>query len=292
MPDPGPPRRPGPRALRDQVDTSLRHLRAHLPGRAVVMAALFLLASVVFLPCAAPAAAVTIPDSDTSMVIDRAQVLDAAAAQRIHVLLARLRELTTAEVKVLTVDSTGGEDIVTFAQRHYDQWKLGKRGKDNGALIALAVTDHHVRIHTGYGLEPVLPDSWCGTLSRSIAQNYFKAGDYGGGIERMAQAVAAEVAAAQGVTLDQGSAARFDPAAGSASGQPQGGFPWLVIIIIIVAVILMARRSRSGNSPWGGSYGGFGGGGGGGGFGGGGSFGGGFSGSGGRSGGGGGGASW
>jgi uncharacterized protein len=266
--------------------TPARCLRACAP-RSLGPTALVLLALLALLPRAASAADLTVPDSDTSMVIDGAHVLDAAAAARTHALLARLRELTTAEVKVLTVPSTGGEDIVTFAQRHYDRWKLGQRGKDNGALIVLAVAEHHVRIHTGYGLEPVLPDSWCGTLTRSVAQDYFKAGNYGGGVERLAQAVAAEVAAAQGVTLDQGSAPRFDPGAGRAVGPSQGGFPWLVLLIIIVAVIMMIRNARSGGTSWGpGTYGGFGGGGGGG------SFGGGFSGSGGRSGGGGGGASW
>ncbi|MBA3939172.1 MAG: TPM domain-containing protein [Planctomycetes bacterium] len=255
-----------------------------LPALATVIAALLF----VFLPLVAPGAELTIPAS-TTVVVDGAQVLDAAAAQRITDLLVQLRARTTAEVKVLTVASSGGEDIVTFAQRHYDQWKLGKSGKDNGALIVLAVAERHVRIHTGYGLEPVLPDSWCGSLSRSVAQDYFKAGKYGAGIERMAQAVAAEVAAAQGVTLDQGTAPRYQPGSDGAVGQSQGGSPWLIVIIIIVVVILMMRRARSGITPWGGSYGGFGGGGGGGG---GGSFGGGFSGGGGRSGGGGGGASW
>ncbi len=228
---------------------------------------------------------VSVPTS-TLVVVDRAGVVDAATASRVTELLLRLRQLTTAEVKVLVVRTTMPEDIVGFAQRIFTQWRLGRAEANNGALIILAVDDHHVRIHTGYGLEPVLPDSWCGTLSRAVAGEQFKSGHYSQGLERMARAVAGEIAAAQHVDLGLNAADRFVPPAHTSGEQNPLG-PWVIMLIFLVLWVVMGRFGRA-RPGWGSSYGGFGGGGGS--FGGGSS--GGFSGGGGSSGGGGGGASW
>jgi uncharacterized protein len=260
-------------------------------ARAVAILALALLAGL------AGAAEVTVPPS-TEVVVDRAGVVDAETRARIAARFIRLRELTTAEVKVLTVPTTGGEDVVAFAQRHYDLWRLGQRGKDNGALVVLATADHHVRIHVGYGLEPVLPDSWCGSLSRSVAASSFETGAYAEGLERMSRAIAEEVAAAAHVDLGQDAGGRSGPGADGARGGPGLGDVLILVVAGLAVLALWRNRNRPGGPTWGGSYRGFGGGFGGGlgggfggGFGGGGG-GGGFTGGGGRSGGGGGGASW
>ena len=228
---------------------------------------------------------VNVPTS-TLVVVDRTGVVDAPTTSRITELLLRLRQLTTAEVKVLIVRTTMPEDIVGFTQRIFSQWKLGRAEANNGALIVLAVDDHHVRIHTGYGLEPVLPDSWCGSLSRAAANEQFKGGLYSQGLECMARAVAGEIASAQQVDLGIAATERYVPPAHRSADQNSLGV-WVFLVILIIALWLLSRRGSS-SYGWGGSYGGFGGGGGG--FGGG--SGGGFSGGGGSSGGGGGGASW
>ncbi len=242
-----------------------------------------LIVSVCF-AAAGQAAEVTIPPA-TDVVVDAAGVIDQSTRERITALFLRLRERTTAEVKVLIVPTTGGEPPAAFAQRHYETWKLGKVGTDNGALIVLAVSDHTVRIHTGYGLEGALPDAWCGSLSRRVAAEHFRSGAYAVGVEDIARTVAVQVAADAHVELDSNNAPASQP-----SGQTP---PVLLFFLLLVAfgIITSITRARGGNSWGGNSYGGFGRGGSfGGGFGG--SSGGGFSGGGGRSGGGGGGASW
>jgi uncharacterized protein len=233
------------------------------------------------------AAELTIPPS-LQVVIDDGDVIDADTEQRITALLIRLREQTTAEVKVVTISSTGDEDIFTWCQRHFDLWKLGQQGKDNGAIIALAVSDRKVRIHTGYGLEGILPDSWTGSLSRQVANDFFKAKQFAAGLEAIVKAVAHEIAADTNVDLGIPTGARYRPKAGDLP------ISLIQLIVIVILIVLMSSRRRR-RRGWFGTYGGFGGGGGsifgGGGGRGGGGFGG-FSGGGGRSGGGGGGASW
>ncbi len=230
-------------------------------------------------------------------VVDTAGVVDAAADARMSDLLARLETATGAQIKVLTVRSLDGDEPVDFAQRHYDAWKLGRAGKDDGALVLLAVTDRHVRIHTGYGLEGVITDSVSGTLSRRARDEHFKAGRYGGGLALIVEDLAARVAHDAGVKLD-GVAAPTRLPSSRTGGIPPG---LLFLGLIILSMIFRGRGRR--RRGWGarggigvplvlGMLGGLGGGRSGGGWGGGsGGFGGSFGG-GGRSGGGGGGASW
>ena len=234
-------------------------------------------------------------------VVDTAGVVDPATRQDMTDWLRELESKTTAQVKVLIVPNTQGEDIFTFTERQFEHWKLGQRGKDNGVLIVLDVGDHKVRIHTGYGLEAALPDSWCGTLSRNVAGQFFKAGNYSQGLDYLVRSVATRVAEQQGVKL---SGAPPQPLPG-ADNQDLPGWAQVLLAIFVVGFIYLAWRSQTrgpgggmrAGSPWlggpyGGGYGGGWGGSFGGGGGGGGSFGGGSFGGGGSTGGGGGGASW
>jgi len=157
------------------------------------------LACTMVLCCAALARAeVTIRDPGTR-VVDQAQIIELAIRQRLEDYLAELERKTTAQIKVLTIRTADGEDIADFGQRHYELWKLGQKGKDNGALVVIDVDEHKIRIHTGYGLEGPLPDSWCGSLWRKIRDQYFKAGRYSDGINELTVALANKVADDLGV---------------------------------------------------------------------------------------------
>ena len=163
------------------------------PAAVLCLAALALLAP-------ASAGAVTVKDPGR-YVVDTAGLIDAASERRMEGWLRELEQKTTAQVKVLTVPTTGGEDFFGFVQRHAEAWKLGRKGKDNGALIALTVKERRVRIHTGYGLEGVLPDSWAGTASRRVAADFFRAGKYAQGLMALTVATANRVADAARVKL-------------------------------------------------------------------------------------------
>ena len=110
-------------------------------------------------------AEVTVRDPG-SYVVDAANIIDPANEQQMNLWLAELEQKTTAQIKVLTVTTIDGEDFFGFVQRHAELWKLGRKGKDNGALIPLAINERKVRIHTGYGLEGMMQDAWCGSVSR------------------------------------------------------------------------------------------------------------------------------
>jgi uncharacterized protein len=252
---------------------------------------------------AATAGELKVADENTP-VIDRAGVIDAATERQLIGWLLELKQKAHAQVKVLTVPSLQGEDIFAFSQREYDLWKLGEKGKDKGALIVLAPKEHKVRIHVGYGLEGVLPDSWCGTTTRQVARLYFSHGQYSPGLLQLVQAVAQRVAADAGVQLT--GAAQPSELGDDSAGQGTMVFV-IVFFIMVIAVIVIGQMQRRQQGRWGhtnsgwglsnfppppGGLWGLGGGSGGWSSGGGGGFGGGGFGGGGMSGGGGGGASW
>lgn len=230
-------------------------------------------------------------------VNDHAGVMDEASRAKLEAFLDQVEKKTGAEFAVLTVKSTQPLTAGDYKVRVFEQWKIGKRGEDNGLLLLVATEEHEARFETGYGLEGTLPDGFQSRVFRREMAKHFRAGDYAGGITAGMVACAARVAAEKGVALEwNGEELRYDRDRGL--GLPK----WLVLlfaVLLILSVISAAGLSRRrgwwmmgpGGGGWYGTFGGgsFGGRGFGGGFGGGSSFGG-FGG--GRSGGGGGGGRW
>jgi uncharacterized protein len=223
-------------------------------------------------------------------VADPDHILDDATRKTLEEQLKELEAKTTAQVKILCLRSTDEEDLFTFTQRHFRDWQLGTKEKKNGAIIALAVQEHKVRVHTGYGLEGTLPDIWCADICRQAATEFFKQGDYNGGIKKITAGVATRIADELDVKLSGVPPVHFST---TAPTQPANdGATFIMMLVFFIVVVYFVSRSKGQSNWWGflfntiasGYSGGFSGGGS---SGGGGSFGGGGS-----SGGGGGGASW
>ena len=224
------------------------------------------------------------PPELTAPVNDFANVIDSASEQQLDALIRQL-EKATGDVMVIATVKTFQPyaDMSSYALEMFQNHGkgIGVQGKDNGALLVLAIDDRQVRIETGYGLEGFITDGFAGATSRAMAE-FFRNGDYSGGLVDGANRVAQRIAEGRGVDLSTG-VAQPQPTRRTRTGFPIGF--WVVILIIILNSMGRKRRRRgrwtSGVGPFGGGFGG--GGFGGGGFGG---FGGG------RSGGGGGGAGW
>lgn len=215
--------------------------------------------------------------SPEGRVNDFAGVISSDYLQKINSLIEEVEQKTSAEVAVVTQPSIAPYGADQYAQMLFDNWKIGKKGKDNGVLILLAVKEREWRIHTGYGVEGILPDGVCGRIGRDYMVPYFKDGQYAEGLYYGVAATANIIAKDANVTLDGLTDVVFQE--GSQSISPF----WLFFIILCIFFIMFNRPFIWLPMGYGGGYqsDGFGGGSfGGGGFGGGG-FGGGFSGGGG-----------
>ncbi|MFH2106418.1 MAG: TPM domain-containing protein [Candidatus Micrarchaeota archaeon] len=73
-------------------------------------------------------------------------------------------------------------DINIYAAELFHEWKIGKKGEDNGILLLIAMNDKKLRLEVGYGLEGTIPD----TIAKKIIDNeitpYFKEGRYDEGV--------------------------------------------------------------------------------------------------------------
>src|SRR5271166_4912500 len=93
----------------------------------------------------------------SNYVNDFAGVLDAATKARLNDLCQQVEQKANAQIAVVTVKSTDGEDVFSYAVDLYQKWGIGKKGSDRGVLILLATQDRKFGASVGYGLEPILP---------------------------------------------------------------------------------------------------------------------------------------
>lgn len=115
-------------------------------------------------------------------VNDFADCISQDYEQKITSVIVEVKQKTGAEIAVVTVPTTGGEEIASYSVNLYTEWGIGEKGKDNGVLITVAMDDRNTWITTGYGLEGILPDATVGHIWRDVMRPLFKEGKYGAGI--------------------------------------------------------------------------------------------------------------
>ena len=227
------------------------------------------------------------------LVNDLAHLMQPQEVAALEQKLVAYNDSTSSQIAVVTVPSLDGNDMADYAQKLYESWGIGRKGKDNGILVLVAAKEHDARIQTGYGMEGAVPDALAKRIISNTLVPAFKQNQYYAGLDR---------ATDQLIALAKGEY-KADPADAQGTGDSSGsgiGF-WLIIGALVLIFLLRSRGGGGGRGGIGGGFvppiifgdfsggrgifggggGGFGGGGGGGGFGG---FGGGSSGGGGASG--------
>ena len=117
-----------------------------------------------------------------SRVTDLTGTLDTAEQQALEQTLAAFEQRKGSQLAVLIVPTTGNETIEQFGIRMAEQWKLGRKGSDDGLLLIVAKADRTLRIEVGYGLEGVIPDAIAKRVISETIVPRLKAGDFAGGI--------------------------------------------------------------------------------------------------------------
>lgn len=238
-----------------------------------------LIAAILLLACTA-AYAVEIPRAPRQYVTDLAGIIDDGVETKLDGYLKELEQKTTAQFLVLTVNSLDGEDIEGFSLQVAETWKLGQKGKDNGALLVVAFKDRKYRFDIGYGLEGILPDSLVGSIGRQYIVPYFRKGEYSNGVASAVLAVANIIARDSGVEItgmprlgyDYGQGRRTAPGGTGPLGALVtilffAGLAYLFVRhprLLLLMLLFSGMGGRRGGWGGGGGFGGFGGGGGGG----------------------------
>lgn len=144
-----------------------------------LMAIVVLLPGLLMWPASAQEAAV--PPLST-WVTDTTGTLDTATRQSLNTRLAALDKDKGAQIAVLMIPSTGNESIESYATRAFEQWRLGRKGVDDGILLVVAKDDRRLRIEVGYGLEGAVPDVLAGRIIREQITPHFRTGDFSSGV--------------------------------------------------------------------------------------------------------------
>ena len=227
----------------------------------------------------------------TGRVVDDAHVLSAQTQADLTAKLAALEQKTGDQLVVVTLPSLQGYEIEDYGYQLGRAWGLGEKGKNNGAILIVAPTEHKVRIEVGYGLEPVLTDAMSSVILQEQVLPKFRSNDVEGGVVDGTNAIAQQLGLDPADAQAQAAAAEQAQAQQQVAGHRAPAIPTFLIVLFVFFVISAILRRGGGGGLWalpflfmggGGGFrdndgGGFGGGGGGGFSGGGGSFGGGGS---------------
>jgi uncharacterized protein len=167
----------------------------------------------------------------TSAVTDQTGTLSTAERQALEAKLRDWQARTTNQLAVLIVPTTAPEAIEDYSIRVADAWKIGQKGKDNGAILLVAKNDKRMRIEVGYGFEGVLTDV---TSRRIIAEDIapeFSRGNFAAGINAGVDRIIAVVdggeplPAATATQRKSASPRRFD-------------FGTMLIVLLVAAPVL------------------------------------------------------
>ena len=146
-----------------------------------------------------------IPETPEGRVVDCAGVFSPEGKQMLAAAIDHAERATGGEIMVLTVDTVGDDQsIEEFSLETASAWQIGKKGKDNGALLVLAIKDRKNRLEIGYGWEGPINDAKAGDMLRAIVPE-LRAEKYA---EASAKVVAAIEQAVTGVAAGGPSAAK------------------------------------------------------------------------------------
>ncbi len=133
------------------------------------------------LPLSLPAQQVPVPTLQ-ARVTDLTGTLTQQQVADLEQKLAAFEARKGAQLALLMVPTTQPEAIEQYSIRVAEQWKVGRKGVDDGAILLVARDDRALRIEVGYGLEGVLSDLVANRIIQDIIVPNFRAGDFYKGV--------------------------------------------------------------------------------------------------------------
>ena len=168
-------------------------------------------------------------------VSDFAGVVDPAAKQQLEAYCASVKAATGAEIALVTLPSLEGEPIEDVANVMFRKWGIGGKANNDGILLLLSINDRRSRLEVGYGIEPVIPDGYAGSVIREM-RPALRERNYGQALADAARNIGETLAKAKGVQIGVAAPMRR-------SRPPSGGFP-VEVVFVVGGLILLALISR------------------------------------------------
>ena len=173
-------------------------------------------------------------------VIDQTGTLTPSQIGSLDQTLSNFEANKGSQIVVLMVQSTAPEAIEQYAIRVAEQWKIGRKKVDDGAILIIAKADRALRIEVGYGLEGVLTDATSKRIIDQIIVPRFKQQDFYGGITDGLNAV---------ISVVDGEALPAPNPTNTEMRDPGDIRSFLPIIFIVALVLGGILRSMLGRLP-------------------------------------------
>ena len=114
--------------------------------------------------------------------VDTAGVLGPRLCAKVTAILLRDEARTSDEIAVAVVTDTGDASIEEWSTGLFNAWGVGKKDKNNGVLLVVAVDDHELRLATGRGIGQRLSDDEAADIIETVITPQFAADAYAAGI--------------------------------------------------------------------------------------------------------------
>ncbi len=183
-------------------------------------------------------------------VTDLAGVLDDGQRATLDQVLREYEQRTGSQIAVLLVKSTAPEAIEQYSIRVFDQWKLGRKGVDDGVLLLIAKDNppalRRMRIEAGRGVQGSLTDAQSKRILQDVMAPYFRQNDFYGGLSAGVSAIASLIGKEKLPAPDR-----------PRQAQDQGSSWPLLAFVIFMVIVMLSRRRRYGHrhDGWGRSSG-------------------------------------
>lgn len=138
---------------------------------------------------------------------------------------------TSTQIAIVIENSIEDDDVTDYCERLATAWGIGEKGKNNGLLIYVALKEHKIRIHTGYGMEATITDALSKRIIEQNIKPNFRNKDYYTGLD---EATAIIMRAASGEYVND------------REQKAPGGFSKLLLLIFIIIILMVIFRKRGG----------------------------------------------
>jgi uncharacterized protein len=183
-------------------------------------------------------AAEVIPPKPAAYFNDYANVVPKEKALALNEKLAQFERETSNQIVVAVFPKMESDsDVFDYTYRVKEQWGVGQKGSNNGAVLFVFVQDREMFIQVGYGLEGALPDITAGDITEHVIKPFFKTGDYGGGLEAGINAI---IQATRGEY--KGSGKTVLEKRGPASDGGSGPLTFIIILLVVLMLVRMGRK--------------------------------------------------
>ena len=124
----------------------------------------------------------TVPPTPDHYVTDNAGALSETTRAQVENELQAYERATGHQIIVWIGQTTGDVPLETWTAETAHRWKIGHKGRDDGAVLFLFMRDHRIRIEVGYGLESTLTDADANRIITDDITPKMRAGDPDGAV--------------------------------------------------------------------------------------------------------------